>query len=92
MNEIFIHIKGIGFTFLLDKKMKHNLIGPAFLAFFNLRKRQMYSLSDNNIREVNTILSMTTCSPFFLTMWIPSVLIIYSIMWGRKWEDARTTS
>lgn len=92
MNEIFIHIKGIGFTFLLDKKMKHNLIGPAFLAFFNLRKRQMYSLSDNNIREVNTNLSMIICSPFFLTMWIPSVLIIYSIMWGRKWEDARTTS
>lgn len=54
MNEIFIHIKGIGFTFLLDKKMKHNLIGPAFLAFFNLRKRQMYSLPKNNMREVNT--------------------------------------
>ena len=64
MNEIFIHIKGIGFTFLLDKKMKHNLIGPAFLAFFNLRKRQMYSLSDNNIREVNTKPVYDNLQPF----------------------------
>ena len=54
MNEIFIHIKGIGFTFLLDQRMKHNLISPAFLAFFNLRKRQMYSLPKTNIREMNT--------------------------------------
>lgn len=32
-DEIFIQTKGIGFTFLLDKIMKHNLISPAFLAF-----------------------------------------------------------
>ena len=54
MNEIFIQVKGIGFTFLIDKRMKHNLISPAFLAFFNLGEKQMYSLSENNIREVNT--------------------------------------
>ena len=53
-DEIFIQIKGIGFTFLLDKRKKHNLISPAFLAFFNLEERQMYSLPENNIREVNT--------------------------------------
>lgn len=53
-NEIFIQTKGIGFTFLLDKRIKHNLISPAFLAFFNFEQKQMYSLSDNNIREVNT--------------------------------------
>ena len=64
MNEIFIHIKGIGFTFLLDKKMKHNLIGPAFLAFFNLRKRQMYSLPKNNMREVNTKPAYNHLQPF----------------------------
>lgn len=64
MNEIFIHIKGIGFTFLLDKKMKHNLIGPAFLAFFNLRKRQMYSLPKNNMREVNTKPTYNHLQPF----------------------------
>ena len=64
MNEIFIHIKGIGFTFLLDKKMKHNLIGPAFLAFFNLRKRQMYSLPKNNMREVNTKPAYNHLRPF----------------------------
>lgn len=54
MNEIFIQVKGIGFAFLLNKKLKHNLVSPAFLAFFNLRKRQMYSLPENNIWEVNT--------------------------------------
>ena len=40
--KIFVEIKGIGFTFLIDKRMKHNLIGPAFLAFFNLGENQMY--------------------------------------------------
>ena len=66
-NEIFIQVKGIGFTFLLDKRMRHNLISPAFLAFFNLEQKQMYSLP-------------------------PSVLMTCSIMLGRKWEDAMTTS
>ena len=64
MNEIFIHIKGIGFTFLLDQRMKHNLISPAFLAFFNLRKRQMYSLPKNNMREVNTKPAYNLLQPF----------------------------
>ena len=64
MNEIFIHIKGIGFTFLLDKKMKHNLISPAFLAFFNLRQRQMASLPKNNMREVNTKPAYNLLQPF----------------------------
>lgn len=54
MNEIFIQVKGIGFTFLIDKKMKHNFVSPAFLAFFNLGGRQMYSLPENNIGKVNT--------------------------------------
>ena len=64
MNEIFIHIKGIGFTFLLDKRMKHNLISPAFLAFFNLEERQMYSLPENNIGEVNTNPVYDNLQPF----------------------------
>lgn len=64
MNEIFIQVKGIGFTFLLDKKMKHNLISPAFLAFFNLGKGQMYSLPENNIRKVNTKLAYDNLQPF----------------------------
>lgn len=33
-NHIFIQIRGLGFTFLLDNKMKHNLISPDFLNFF----------------------------------------------------------
>ena len=33
-DKIFIQVKSIGFTFLLDKKMKHNLINPDFLNFF----------------------------------------------------------
>lgn len=64
MNEIFIQVRGIGFTFLLDKRMKHNLISPAFLAFFNLEERQMYSLLDNNIREVNTKPVYDNLQPF----------------------------
>lgn len=63
-DKIFIQIKGIGFTFLLDKRMKHNLISPAFLAFFNLGERQMYSLSENNIREVNTKPVYDNLQPF----------------------------
>ncbi len=64
MNEIFIQIKGIGFTFLLDKRIKHNLISPAFLAFFNFGGRQMYSLSENNIGEVNTNPVYDNLQPF----------------------------
>lgn len=64
MNEIFIQVKGIGFAFLLNKKLKHNLVSPAFLAFFNLRKRQMYSLPENNIREVNTKPAYDNLQPF----------------------------
>ena len=63
-DEIFIQIKGIGFTFLLDKRMKHNLISPAFLAFFNLGERQMYSLSNNKIGEVNTKPTYDSLQPF----------------------------
>ncbi len=64
MNEIFIQIKGIGFTFLLDKRIKHNLISPTFLAFFNLEERQMYSLPENNIGEVNTNPVYDNLQPF----------------------------
>lgn len=63
-NEIFIQVKGIGFTFLFDKRMKHNLISPAFLAFFNLEERQMYSLPENNIGEVNTNPVYDNLQPF----------------------------
>ena len=62
--QIFIHVKGIGFTFLIDKKMRHNLISPAFLAFFNLGEKQKYSLSENNIREVNTKSAYDNLKPF----------------------------
>lgn len=65
INEIFIQVRGIGFTFLIDKRMKHNLISPAFLAFFNLGGRQMYSLPDNNIRNVNTKPAYDNLQPFF---------------------------
>lgn len=62
--SLFIQMKGIGFTFLIDKRMKHNLINPAFLAFFHLGERQMYSLSENNIREVNTKPAYDNLRPF----------------------------
>lgn len=63
-DDIFIQVKGIGFTFLLDKRMEHDLVSPAFLAFFNFGKRQMYSLLDNNIREVNTKPAYNNLQPF----------------------------
>ena len=63
-DEIFIQVKGIGFTFLLDKKMKHNFASPAFLSFFNLGGRQMYSLSENNIGKVNTKPAYDNLQPF----------------------------
>ena len=63
-DEIFIQVKGIGFTFLIHKRMKHNLISPVFLAFFNLEGKQMYSLPENNIREVNTKPVYDNLQPF----------------------------
>lgn len=83
-DEIFIQAKGIGFTFLLDKRMKHNLISPAFLAFFNLGERQMYALPIDNIREVNTKPAYNNLQPFLLNMRIPSISIMYFIMLERK--------
>lgn len=65
-DEIFIQIKGIGFTFFLDKRIKHNLISSAFLTFFNLGERQMYSLPENNIGEVNTKPAYDNFQPFLL--------------------------
>ena len=62
--EIFIQVKGIGFTFLIDKRMKHNFVSPAFLAFFNFGGRQMYSLSENNIGKVNTKPVYDNLQPF----------------------------
>ena len=51
-NNIYVHVKSLGFTFLLDKRMKHNLINPIFLAFFKIGK-QRDSLLNNDIGEVN---------------------------------------
>lgn len=63
-NELFIQIKGIGFTALIDKRIKHNLISPAFLAFFNLGERRIYSLPMSNIGEVNTRPAYDHSQPF----------------------------
>ena len=51
--EIFIQISGVGFEFLVDKRMKHNLINPALLAFFKPYKNKKDSPS-NKIIEGNT--------------------------------------
>lgn len=63
--EIFIQISGVGFEFLVDKRMKHNLINPALLAFFKPYKNKKYSPS-NNIREVNTKPEYNNIDPFHL--------------------------
>ena len=49
--KILIQVKGVGFTFLLDKRMKHNLISPTFLAFFKTDK-QRNSLLNNDIEAI----------------------------------------
>lgn len=63
-DEIFIKIKGVGFVFLIDKRMKYNLISPALMSFFHPRKKQMYSHSENNIGEVNTKPAYNNLLPF----------------------------
>ena len=63
-NEFFIQIKGVGFAALIDKRIKHNLISPALLAFFNLGERRMYSFPMSNIGEVNTRLTYDHSQPF----------------------------
>ena len=51
--KILIQVKDVGFTFLLDKRMKHNLISPTFLAFFKTDK-QRDLLWNNDIEAVST--------------------------------------
>lgn len=53
INSGFVKVKGICFTILLDKRIKHNFISPAFLAFFNIGEEQEYSLLNNDIGEVS---------------------------------------
>lgn len=72
--EIFIQVKGIGFTFFLDKRMKHNLISPTFLAFFKLEKKQEYSLLNNNIGEVSTKPEYNNSLPF-LPAYVDSIFL-----------------
>lgn len=72
-NSIYVEIGGLGFTFLLDKRMKHNLINPTFLAFFKIEK-QMYSPLDNNIGEVNTKPKYNNSLPF-LPSYVDSITL-----------------
>lgn len=61
--EVFIQVKSLGFTFLLDKRMKHNLISPTFLAVFRIGK-QRDSLLNNGIGEVNIKPEYNNSLPF----------------------------
>lgn len=61
--ELYIHIKNIGFTFLLGKRRKHNLISPIFLTFFKIGKQE-YLLLNNNIGEVSTKPENNSYLPF----------------------------
>ena len=62
--KILIQVKDVGFTFLLDKRMKHNLISPTFLAFFKTDK-QKDSLMNNGKGELNVKPKYNTSLPFF---------------------------
>ena len=61
--EVFIQVKSLGFTFLLDKRMKHNLISPTFLAVFRIGK-QRDSLLNNGIEAVSTKPEYNNSLPF----------------------------
>ena len=65
--KILIQVKDVGFTFLLDKRMKHNLISPTFLAFFKTDK-QKDSLLNNGIGEVNVKPKYNPSLPFFFLL------------------------
>ncbi len=73
-NCIFVQIKGLGFTCLLDKRMKHNLISPTFLAFFKTDKQRI-SLLNNGIGEVNVKPEYNNSLPFlpFLPAYVDSI-------------------
>lgn len=55
MTELFIIVKGIGFTIFQYRTRKHNLISPTFLSFFG----EAYPTSEDeylaNQRTVKTI-------------------------------------
>ena len=70
-NSIYVEIGSLGFTFLLDKKMKHNFISPIFLAFFKIEKQE-YPLLNNNMGEVSTKLAYNISLPF-LPSYIDSI-------------------
>ena len=70
-NNIYVHVKSLGFTFLLDKSMKHNLINPIFLAFFKTDK-QRDSLLNNGIGEVNVKPEYNNSLPF-LSAYVDSI-------------------
>ena len=67
--KILIQVKDVGFTFLLDKRMKHNLISPTFLAFFKTDK-QRDLLWNNDIEAVSTKSEYNSSLPF-----LPSYVI-----------------
>lgn len=52
--ETFITTKGIGFTFLYDRKSSHNLMSPAFLSFFKGDYSSVKSLEENQkaVKEI----------------------------------------
>ena len=61
--KILIQVNDVGFTFLLDQRMKHNLISPTFLAFFKIDK-QRDSLLNNGIEAVSTKPEYNNSLPF----------------------------
>lgn len=71
---IFVNIRQFSFTFLLDKRIKHNLISPTFLAFFKIGEKQEYSLLNNNIGEVSTKPAYNSSLPF-LPAYVDSITL-----------------
>lgn len=82
--KILIQVKDVGFTFLLDKRMKHNLISPTFLAFFKTDK-QRDLLWNNDIEAVSTKSEYNSSLPF-LPSYVNSISLedTFHIMLGRK--------
>lgn len=80
--KILIQVKDVGFTFLLDKRMKHNLISPTFLAFFKTDK-QRDLLWNNDIEAVSTKSEYNSSLPF-LPSYVNSISLEDTFHYVRK--------
>ena len=67
IEDVFITIQNVGFCFDLDKNIRHNLISPALLEFFNVKdieKADTNALNDRSSQVLPDIFSIRLEYPF----------------------------